>query len=213
MNFVNAELTKISVNTFVTTKISYANMMSDMCDHLEHADVDVVCNALGCDTRIGKKYLKGGLGYGGPCFPRDNVAFAVLANQIGADAALAKATDHINKLQPKRVVEKVKKYAGKKVAVLGLSYKPDTEVSEESQGVMIANDLLALGYDVRVYDPKAIVTAKSKLADNIICGNSIKSTIEGADIIVIATPWKEFVDYFAQNRLNINIIDCWRITN
>jgi UDPglucose 6-dehydrogenase len=82
MNFVNAELTKLSVNTYVTTKISYANMLAEICEKLPGADADVVTSALGLDSRIGRKYLKGALGYGGPCFPRDNVAFAALARSL-----------------------------------------------------------------------------------------------------------------------------------
>jgi UDPglucose 6-dehydrogenase len=82
MNFVNAELTKIAVNTYVTTKISFANMISDLCDRLPGADAATVTAALGCDTRIGGKYLRPGLGYGGPCFPRDNAALAAIARQM-----------------------------------------------------------------------------------------------------------------------------------
>ena len=88
MNFVNAELTKIAVNTFVTTKISYANMLADICERLAGADVDMVTQAMGSDTRIGSKCLRGAIGYGGPCFPRDNVAFAALARSAGARAWL-----------------------------------------------------------------------------------------------------------------------------
>src|SRR6516164_2070815 len=111
MNFVNAELTKISVNTYVTTKISYANMLADICDRLSGADVDVVTRALGADSRIGGKYLKGAMGYGGPCFPRDNVAFAALARKIGARADVAEATDKINNYQVERLTNVVSKFA------------------------------------------------------------------------------------------------------
>ncbi len=104
MNFINAELTKIAVNTFVTTKISYANMLADICDRLPGADVDVVTNAVGLDSRIGRKYLKGALGYGGPCFPRDNVAFCHFARTVGAKADVAEATDRINRYQIDRLV-------------------------------------------------------------------------------------------------------------
>ena len=107
MNFVNAELTKLAVNTFVTTKISYANMLAQVCENLPHADVDVVTSALGFDSRIGRKYLKGAIGYGGPCFPRDNLAFAQLARQIGADGTLAEATDLLNRRQVFRLAETV----------------------------------------------------------------------------------------------------------
>ena len=107
MNLVSAELTKISVNTYVTTKISYANMLADICDRLPGADVDVVTKALGADTRIGAKYLKGAMGYGGPCFPRDNVAFAALARKLGAKADVAEATDRINNYQVERLTSLV----------------------------------------------------------------------------------------------------------
>ena len=144
MNLINAELVKISVNTYVTTKISYANMLAELCERLPGADVAVVTEALGKDTRIGSKYLVGGLGYGGPCFPRDNVAFSVLAEKLGVRSDLPRATDAINKHQIDRMVAKVRDHVGDcKVAVLGLAYKPDTPVIEESQGVMIARDLAA----------------------------------------------------------------------
>ena len=99
MNFVNAELTKISVNTYVTTKISYANMLAEVCEHVPGADSAVVSAAIGLDTRIGRKYLKGAFGYGGPCFPRDNQAFARFAEMHQVDATLARATDQVNQRQ------------------------------------------------------------------------------------------------------------------
>ena len=137
MNLVNAELCKISVNTFVTTKISYANMIADMCDHLPGADADVVTRAVGADSRIGRKYLKPAIGYGGPCFPRDNKAFAALGRKLGVNTALAEATDAINEHQFQRMIGAVSAVAepAQTVAILGLSYKPDTSVVEESQGV------------------------------------------------------------------------------
>src|SRR5260370_13750830 len=105
MNYVNAELTKLSVNTFVTTKISYANMLAQICETLPGADSDVVTAALGCDSRIGTKYLKGALGYGGPWFPRDNLAVSALARDNGVPALLAEATDALNRRQVPRVVK------------------------------------------------------------------------------------------------------------
>src|SRR3981189_3515228 len=150
MNFINAELTKISVNTYVTTKISYANMLADICDRLPGADVDAVTKALGADTRIGPKYLKGALGYGGPCFPRDNVAFAALARQIGAAADVAEATDRINNYQVDRLTGLVAKFAkaGMRIAILGLSYKPQTPAVEESHSVKLAANLADAGHTV-----------------------------------------------------------------
>ena len=127
MNWVNAEIAKISINTFVTTKISYANMLSELCEKLPDADVDVVTRAIGEDSRIGGKYLKGALGYGGPCFPRDNVAWAALAQSLNAGADLAVATDKVNQRQVDRIVSLVGRLTplDAVVAVLGLAYKPD----------------------------------------------------------------------------------------
>ena len=117
MNFVNAELCKISVNTYVTTKISYANMLAEMCDYLPGADVDVVSRAVGGDTRIGTKYFKGAIGYGGPCFPRDNKAFAALGRRLGVKCDLAEATDQINDHQLERLLDTVRMRAAPGAAV------------------------------------------------------------------------------------------------
>ena len=103
MSLVNAELTKIAVNTYVTMKISYANTLADLCERLPGADVESVTDALGLDTRIGGKYLRGAIAYGGPCFPRDNKAFAVLARDLGTEAPLAEATDAVNEAQTQRL--------------------------------------------------------------------------------------------------------------
>ena len=103
MSLVNAELTKIAVNTYVTMKISYANTLADLCERLPGADVERVTDALGLDTRIGGKYLRGAIAYGGPCFPRDNKAFAELARELGTEAPLAEATDSINEKQAQRL--------------------------------------------------------------------------------------------------------------
>jgi UDPglucose 6-dehydrogenase len=107
-------------------------MLAQVCERLPGADADVVTSAIGCDTRIGSKYLKGALGYGGPCFPRDNVAFSALARATGAPALLAEATDQLNRRQVPRLTEIVRSRLpkGGTVGVLGLSYKPDTEVIE-----------------------------------------------------------------------------------
>ena len=138
MNFVNAELTKLSVNTFVTTKISYANMLARVCETLPGADVEVVTRALGTDSRIGRKYLKGALGYGGPCFPRDNQAFSALARGNGVPATLAEATDALNRQQVPRLAEMIlsRLSQGGIAGIAGLAYKPDTDVVDESQGLL-----------------------------------------------------------------------------
>jgi UDPglucose 6-dehydrogenase len=148
MSLVNAELTKIAVNTYVTMKISYANALADMCERLPGADVEAVTDALGLDTRIGSKYLRGAISYGGPCFPRDNKAFAAFARDLGAEPLLAEATDAVNVAQTDRLARVVQSRlkAGDAVGILGLAYKPDTGVIEESPGVALARLLGDAGY-------------------------------------------------------------------
>lgn len=219
MNFVNAELTKISVNTFVTTKISYANMLSDICDNLEDANVDVVTQAIGCDSRIGHKYLKGAVAYGGPCFPRDNVAFCRLAETVGAKADLAIATDTINKHQKDRVVNIIEHLENKPktIGILGLSYKPGTNVIEESQGIALAASLIKKGFQVTVYDPMALVPAQAVLGTHVNYAESAKDCIKASDAIVVMTAWPEFSSItsadFKEKQQGFTIIDCWRCLN
>src|SRR6266849_1189298 len=154
MNWINAEITKLSVNTYITTKISYANMLARLCEKLPEADVNVVTDALGLDTRIGAKYLKGAVSYGGPCFPRDNRALAALAARVGASSGLAEATDIFNRAQIKSLAEIVKSHHSGTdlIGILGITYKPNTDVVEESFGLLLARELSS-NLTVLVFDP------------------------------------------------------------
>jgi UDPglucose 6-dehydrogenase len=194
MNFVNAELTKLSVNTFVTTKISYANMLAAICSRLPGADVDVVTEALGKDTRIGKKYLKGALGYGGPCFPRDNKAFAALGRKLEVPALLAEATDHTNDDVVRRLAGLIEHLSREKdvVGILGLSYKANTDVVEAAQGLLLAQTLVQDEYQVVVYDPAGIPNAKRTLKETVLYAASAEDCVKQSDVLVITTPWEEF---------------------
>jgi UDPglucose 6-dehydrogenase len=214
MNYVNAELTKISVNTFVTTKISYANMLAQVCETLPGADVDVVTSAIGCDSRIGQKYLKGALGYGGPCFPRDNLAFSALARANGVPAILAEATHQLNQRQAPRLAEWIlaRLPEGGTVGVMGLSYKPNTEVIEESQGVALAKRLLSAGVPVVVYDPAAMENAQPHLTGKVTFATNAADCSRQADVLVITTPWAEFQDIPPQDfKPHGIVLDCWRL--
>ena len=216
MNFVNAELTKIAVNTFVTTKISYANMLAGLCDRLPGADVDVVTRAIGCDSRIGTKYLRGAIGYGGPCFPRDNVAFTALARSIGARAELAEATDALNDYQIERVLDAIRVHDPRTgpVGVLGLAYKPDTSVVERSQGLAVVARLVDEGRAVIAFDPKALRAAHEALHGSFTAAASAEECIRSASIVVLTTPWPEFravpPEAFARSP-RMTVIDCWRL--
>ena len=214
MNFPNAELTKISVNTFVTTKISYANMLADICDRLPGADIDVVTNAVGSDSRVGIKYLKGAMGYGGPCFPRDNIAFGALARKIGARADLAEATDRINKYQVERILGMIQGLlpSGKTVGILGLSYKPQTGVAEESQSVFLTTALLDHGYEVAVHDPMALSAALKMIGkDRVKPFDAPEACAKVADLLVVATQWPQFRDLSPEVlKPEAIILDLWR---
>lgn len=215
MNFVNAEITKISVNTYVTTKISYANMLAEVCETLPGAEVDVVTAAIGCDSRIGRKYLKGALGYGGPCFPRDNVAFSALARTNGVPALLAEATDQINRRQVERIEQLVVSRLphGGTAGVLGLSYKPETGVVEESQGMALAQRLLKRGLRVVVFDPAAIENARPQLSHgDVVFAGSARDCAHQADVLAVMTPWSEFRALRPSDMKSGGVlIDCWRL--
>ena len=216
MNLVNAEVTKISVNTYVTAKISFANMLADICERLPGGDVKVVTEALGKDSRIGAKYLQGALGFGGPCFPRDNKAFATLAERLGTQAEIAVATNAVNARQIKRVAELVIEnfVPGGAVAVLGMAYKPDTPVIEESQGVMIARELAGRGVMVKVYDPLAMDATRGALGDAVRYGADLAEALEGVSTVVITTPsaeYKAVPDLLGDRKSSVTVIDCWRL--
>jgi UDPglucose 6-dehydrogenase len=215
MALVNAELTKIAVNTYVTMKISYANALAGMCERIPGADVDEVTGALGLDTRIGKKYLRGAVAYGGPCFPRDNKAFATLARDLGSHSALAEATDAINRAQSDRLARTVRSYLkdGSAVGILGLSYKPFSTVIEESPGIALAHLLAEEGHNVNVYDPAALEPALRALPDAVNGCGSVAELMATCDVVAITTPWPEFAALPLQPAASagerVVVIDCW----
>lgn len=217
MNTINAEIAKLAVNTFVTTKVTFANMIARICERLPGADSDVVTSALGLDSRIGRKYLKGAIGYGGPCFPRDNQALSFLAHQLGVPATLAEATDHANRLQVPYLAGLVqsKRQAGGVVGILGLTYKPNTDVVEESQGLLLAQFLQDEAVPVVVYDPAGMGNARKVLKGLVRFAASAEECVEQADIVVITTPWDEFRGLSPQllERCGMPrvVVDCWRV--
>ena len=217
MSLVNAELTKIAVNAYVTMKISYANTLADMCERLPDADVDTVTDALGLDTRIGPRFLRGALAFGGPCFPRDNTAFGVLARDLGTDAPLADATDAVNEAQTERLMRIVRAHlaADGAVGILGLSYKPGTGVVDESPGVVLAAGLARDGVEeINVFDPVAGDAALGSLDAIRACG-SVGEVLERSDVVVITPPGKEFarlpLDVLERTGRRPVVIDCWRV--
>lgn len=217
MNLVNAEITKLSINTFVTTKISYTNMLADMCDNIHGADVDVITKALGKDRRIGNLYLKCGVGYGGPCFPRDNIAFAALARSVGASAEFAETTDKINNYQAERLIKIIEKHVPqkRKIAILGLTYKPNTNIIEASQSLALINNLLQLNYTLYAYDPSGMENAKAVFHEQVTYLDSAEACANNVDLMIITTPWPEFsqisISALQRSGKRLAIIDCWRL--
>lgn len=213
MSIDNAEITKLAVNTFVTTKITFANLIGDLCERIPGADVDVVTHALSLDRRIGQGYLTAGLGYGGPCFPRDNLALAYLARLVGARADLAEATDSLNRTLPDRIVQRFRDFLqeGMTAAVLGLSYKPGTQIVEESQAIYLVKALAKSGLNVLAYDPIANAEARLELGDAAVVVESMEECLKSAETVFIATPDLQFKALPAEIFAGKTIVDFWNL--
>jgi UDPglucose 6-dehydrogenase len=218
MNLTNAEITKLSLNCYVTMKISFANELATVCERIPGADVDTITSALGGDTRVGRRYLKGGLGFGGPCFPRDNLAFQRCAEDADVESYLSPRVVKVNTEIVNRLFTMIGEHArpGATVALLGLSYKPGTHIVEESQPVMLAQALLDAGYVVRMHDPRAMTAASEVLRGRgIYCTDPYKAAC-GASVVVLMTPWPQY-HHLDMGRLEEQagpsplLVDCWRI--
>jgi len=217
MSIISAEITKISLNSYITLKISFANTLSNICENTKGADIDAITKALGADKRISAYYLKGGLSFGGPCFPRDNKAFTVFAARHGVDTKLARSTDEINQLQIERIVSLILSCVPENnpaISILGLAYKPRTNVIEESPGVKIIEGLLKKrDVEIIAYDPLAMDNARARFGDNILYASSVRDCFADSSLCVITTPDEEFKKIDENYIVNqpTTIVDCWRI--
>ena len=216
MSIENAELAKIAVNSYVTMKISFANMLADFCEHLPGGDVDVVSDALGMDKRIGRKYLTGGFGFGGPCFPRDNVALNFMGRQLGVDSSLLKTNDDYNRGISKRYIEKLSAHMpkGGTVAVLGLAYKPLSHVIEESPGVYLCKALSEAGYRVIGHDNLAAPYAEVPLKPHALVTDSLDDALRDAEVVLVTTTDKAYTaltaEALARGKQSVVVVDFWR---
>jgi len=216
MSIISAEITKISLNAYVTMKISFANTLGNLCDRISGSEVDKISRALGADKRVSPYYLKAGLAFGGPCFPRDGRAFVAFAKKYAYDAKLVKATDAVNRLQieliTKKIQEVFKNSKTNTVSILGLAYKTDTPVIEESAAIFLMKELLKKKAKISVYDPLAMENTRKVFGKKIDYAKSAKTCIGSSSVVIITTPEKEFLkinkNYF--NRPT-TVIDCWRI--
>lgn len=195
MSIPSAELTKISVNSYITMKISFTNQLRLIAGRMPGADIHAILDAIGSDSRIGRKYLQSGASYGGPCFPRDNRLVAYAARQVGLTAPLAEASDAINEIAKDEFVAEIALAAqpGATVAVLGMSYKPDTYITEESAGLHVAQKLKRAGFRVLVHDGAA-TPANSPALHEFESLGELATLRERGEIAVaaICCPWPQY---------------------
>lgn len=192
----SAELTKYAANAFLATKITFMNEIANLCE-LVGADVDAVRIGIGSDDRIGKRFLFPGIGYGGSCFPKDVQALAKSANEVKYDFKILEAVMEINEKQKTIIIPKVKDYfkgelKGKKIAVWGLAFKPDTDDIREAPALYIIEELLKAGATVAAYDPEAMNNVRNLIGDKITYAMDEYDALRGADALLIATEWSLF---------------------
>jgi len=215
MRFIDAEITKMAINSFLTMRISYINTLSEICEKIPEGNIDIIVDAIFSDYRLGSKII-GGLGYGGTCFPRDNKAFTKFAKSINAQSILPINSDKVNDRQIRRVIDKVREeYVDGNIGILGLTYKPNVYVIEDSQAIEIATEL-SIDYPVIVYDPSDIAMSQTTevLGDKVLYASSINELLANCDMVIITVPWKYFYNIKVEDfRKNIVLIDCWRILN
>ncbi|MQF82910.1 UDP-glucose/GDP-mannose dehydrogenase family protein [SAR202 cluster bacterium AD-802-E10_MRT_200m] len=190
-----AEMIKHASNSFLAMKISFINAVANICERVG-ADVTSVSHAMGLDTRIGQQFLEAGIGYGGPCFPKDVAAFIHIAKIAGYEFDLMKAVEQVNVTQRDIVIDKLEQglgtVKGKILGILGLAFKPDTDDLRQSPSLEILDKLLELGAIIRAYDPKAGDAAKMIYGDRIIYSETVQQTAHGADALILLTKWDEF---------------------
>jgi len=192
----SAEMIKLASNAFLATKISFINEIANVCEEVG-ADVGEVARGMGLDERIGPSFLRAGIGYGGSCFPKDVSALKMLAGNTGYHFQLLTAVIEVNELQKRRVVGKLQAHLGsllgKRVALLGLAFKPDTDDMREASSLVLAARLQGEGADVIAYDPVASERARELLGSVELAGSALEA-LDGADAAVLVTEWGEFAE-------------------
>jgi nucleotide sugar dehydrogenase len=196
MDVRSAELTKYAANSFLATKISFMNEVAQLCERL-NADVDMVRRGIGSDERIGKRFLFPGIGYGGSCFPKDVQALVKSSHEVGYSFQILNAVMDVNERQKLHLLPKIKEYfnndlKGKRFALWGLAFKPNTDDIREAPALYIIDELLKEGAKVSAFDPEAINNVRALLGDKIEYADNQYDCLEGADALIIATEWNEF---------------------
>jgi UDPglucose 6-dehydrogenase len=214
---VIAELGKLALNAFLATKVTFANVLAQVCDGFPLADVDGVTSLLAWDRRIGGAYLTGATGFGGPCLPRDTAALAALAREVGADSALADAALASNAAHLERLVGLVLAVLppGGSVGVCGLAFKPGSDALEDAPGATLVLRLADLGIPVVGFDPMLDAGTRSPLGDAIELAPSLERCVTAVDVVVLATPDERFATLdgalLERGDRRRTVIDCWRI--
>ncbi|UII22575.1 UDP-glucose dehydrogenase family protein [Fulvivirga ligni] len=196
MDEKSAELTKYAANSFLATKITFMNEIANMCELLG-ADVDAVRKGVGTDTRIGKRFLFAGIGYGGSCFPKDVQALAKSAEQVDYDFRILKSVMEVNEDQKTKLVPRIKEYfggdlKGKTIGLWGLSFKPYTDDIREAPSLYNIDELIAAGAEIKAYDPEGMENVRGQIGEKITYCHDAYSAINGADALFIATEWPVF---------------------
>jgi UDPglucose 6-dehydrogenase len=215
-----AELIKYASNSMLATKISFINTMANLCEKIPGADVKVVATAMGLDKRIGPLFLNAGLGYGGSCFPKDVKALIACSKNLGYRLKLLEEVENVNKAQPLKAVEFCKELLGsslkgRRIAILGLAFKADTDDMREARVIPIINQLVKEGATVIAYDPVAISTAKKIFHNKIQYAISVATCLKNAECCILVTEWDEFKklkpEDFIKNMKQAVLIDGRRI--
>lgn len=196
MDVPSAEMTKYAANAMLATRISFMNDMANLCEIIG-ADVNMVRKGIGADTRIGSSFLYAGCGYGGSCFPKDVKALIRTADEQGYPMRILQAVEAVNEYQKTVLYRKLEQYyqgnlSGKKVAMWGLAFKPETDDMREAPSLVLIDLLLKAGCRVTAYDPVAVPEAKRRIGDRIHYAKDIYEAVNDADVLMIVTEWKEF---------------------
>ncbi len=196
MDIPSAEMTKYAANSMLATRISFMNEIANLCE-IVGADVNMVRKGIGTDTRIGSKFLYAGCGYGGSCFPKDVKALIKTASQNGYDMQVLNAVEGVNDMQKNILFEKFKRHfdgdiKGKKVALWGLAFKPETDDMREAPALVLIDSLLKAGCEVVAYDPVSMEECKRRIGDKVTYANNMYDTVIDADAVFHVTEWKEF---------------------
>lgn len=215
-SYENAELAKLSLNTFLTMKIAYANTLGEICEAIPNADAAEVTKIIAKDSRISPKFLTPGMPYGGPCLPRDTVAFSAMASSLGIKSAIADATKQVNEQHIEWLVNKISAQfpAPAQIAVLGLSYKAGTDVTEASAGLALCLKLSERDYAVQAFDPLIKSPSKEFASSKCLLATDLASCVKDSAVIIICTPCKEFLhikDVLQEQANVVTIIDCARL--